>query len=264
MEFSPFPYTTNIRKEVRPSKNQILLVAGDTILSVALTMTGDVKAEILRARFDAFLDAVSGYKQVYMIAGNHEAYSYGDVATNKEIIVKYLEKRKITNVRFLENERVPLSTKIDLLACTLWTSMGNRNQLVLSEVGRMMNDFRISDYKKRPFTTSDCADLHFASKDWLLGELSDTSKSYVVMTHHLPSFQSIDPYFKGDMMNNGYASDMDDVILANPHIRLWVHGHTHFNTDYKIGETRIVSNQRGYPGDSRGNWKGFAAKEIKI
>ena len=29
-------------------------------------------------------------------------------------------------------------------------------------------------------------------------------------------------------------------------MRLWIHGHTHFNVDYKIGQTRVVTNQRGY------------------
>ena len=29
-------------------------------------------------------------------------------------------------------------------------------------------------------------------------------------------------------------------------MELWIHGHTHFNVDYKIGQTRVITNQRGY------------------
>lgn len=35
--------------------------------------------------------------------------------------------------------------------------------------------------------------------------------------------------------------------IAGTKVALWVHGHTHYNVDYKLGATRIVSNQRGYP-----------------
>jgi len=265
LEFSRFP-VVETKKELAPSKKEILLVAGDTILSVALKdKRTDASARGLQKRFDEFLDAVTGFKEVYMIAGNHEAYSHGDVATNKAIITDYIASRNITNVRFLENERVPLTKKVDLLACTLWTSMGNRNPTILWDVGQMMNDFRVSNYKGRPFTTNDAADLFFESRQWLQSELIDTSKSYIVMTHHLPSFQSIDPHFKGDVMNYGYASDLDDLIYQNPHITHWIHGHTHYNVDYEIDHTRILANQRGYPPSTwsdeptRGNWKDFKA-----
>ena len=36
-------------------------------------------------------------------------------------------------------------------------------------------------------------------------------------------------------------------LIESTKIPLWIHGHTHFNVDYAIGSTRIVSNQRGYP-----------------
>lgn len=30
---------------------------------------------------------------------------------------------------------------------------------------------------------------------------------------------------------------------------LWIHGHTHHNVDYRIGPTRVLTNQRGYAPD---------------
>ena len=51
-------------------------------------------------------------------------------------------------------------------------------------------------------------------------------------------------------MNGGYHSDLSKFILDNPQILLWTHGHTHEVLDYKLGETRIVCNPRGYEGDT--------------
>ena len=42
-------------------------------------------------------------------------------------------------------------------------------------------------------------------------------------------------------------------------VPLWIHGHTHHNVDYKIGATRIYSNQRGYPEE---RLAGFAPEKI--
>jgi hypothetical protein len=47
-------------------------------------------------------------------------------------------------------------------------------------------------------------------------------------------------------MNGGYASDLSEDILDNENIRVWVHGHMHDPVDYKIGETRVLANPRGY------------------
>lgn len=255
LEFSRFP-VVETAKELNPSKDEIFLAAGDTVLSVALqTKRTDQSAKAVQWRFDEFLEAVSGFKDTYMVAGNHEAYSYGDVTTNKKLIQDYIDEKGITNVHFLENERVKLTKKTDLLACTLWTDMNKRDPVVLWDVGRMMNDFRVSHYNGNIFSTADAADLFDVSYKFLKEQLLDTSKSYVVMTHHCPSFESIDPLFKGDVMNYGYASDLDDFILQNQHITHWVHGHTHYNVDYKIGETRILGNMRGYPAQVGGDRK---------
>jgi hypothetical protein len=49
-------------------------------------------------------------------------------------------------------------------------------------------------------------------------------------------------------MNGGYASDLSELILDNPQIVLWTHGHMHDPSDYMVGSTRVVCNPRGYAG----------------
>jgi UDP-2,3-diacylglucosamine pyrophosphatase LpxH len=56
----------------------------------------------------------------------------------------------------------------------------------------------------------------------------------------------IPPQNAGDIINAAFASDLELLIRAS-RVSLWIHGHTHHNVDYKIGATRIYSNQRGYP-----------------
>jgi hypothetical protein len=62
-----------------------------------------------------------------------------------------------------------------------------------------------------------------------------------------PSFLSVNEKYKNDSVNNGaYASDLNDMILDNENIKVWIHGHMHDPVDYMIGNTRVISNPRGY------------------
>jgi len=75
----------------------------------------------------------------------------------------------------------------------------------------------------------------------------DSTKKYVIVGHHAPSKQSIKPRYRSDNLINGaYSSDLSEFILDHPQIKLWTHGHTHDIFDYKIGETRVLCNPRGY------------------
>ena len=56
-------------------------------------------------------------------------------------------------------------------------------------------------------------------------------------------------FYKDDFhMNGGYVSDLSNLILDNPQIKYWLHGHTHQQVDYMVGETRVMCNARGYAG----------------
>jgi hypothetical protein len=71
----------------------------------------------------------------------------------------------------------------------------------------------------------------------------------VVVGHHSPSTLSVHPRYSEDrLMNGAYHSDLSELILDHPQIRLWTHGHTHEDFDYHIGPTRVVCNPRGYVG----------------
>ena len=64
-------------------------------------------------------------------------------------------------------------------------------------------------------------------------------------------------------MNYYFASDLDNFILDNQNIKLWIHGHVHDPFDYKIGETRVVCNPLGYPRE-RISVKDYELKIVEV
>lgn len=52
------------------------------------------------------------------------------------------------------------------------------------------------------------------------------------------------------MLDAAYANRWED--LMGDGVPLWVHGHSHLAVDYEIAGTRVVSNPRGYPGETTG------------
>jgi Icc-related predicted phosphoesterase len=67
----------------------------------------------------------------------------------------------------------------------------------------------------------------------------------VVVTHHAPSIRSVHLGDRTDVSAAAFASDLEELILRH-RPQLWVHGHIHWASDYRIGATRVVCNPRGY------------------
>ena len=66
----------------------------------------------------------------------------------------------------------------------------------------------------------------------------------MVLTHHGPHRGSLVPRFAADWVSTAYLNELPDEFFAVP--RLWLHGHTHASSDYRVGPCRIVCNPRGY------------------
>ena len=72
-----------------------------------------------------------------------------------------------------------------------------------------------------------------------------TTAETVVITHHLPTEQSVDAHFVESEWNRFFVCDMSRVILERKP-RLWLHGHTHCSLDYRYEQTRVICNPFGY------------------
>ncbi|HEY0037870.1 MAG TPA: metallophosphoesterase [Longimicrobium sp.] len=184
---------------------------------------------------------------VVYVAGNHEFYRHAIPKLTEDLA----REAAGSNVRFLENEEAIIGGA-RFLGCTLWTDFDLFNERMRSAAAAQaaMNDFqliRVSP-KFRRFGPGDARTLHLRSVRWLHERLSvPFDGPTVVVTHHAPTAHSCAPARRSDPLNPAYASDLDWMMDGSA--ALWIHGHTHHCVDYSMGGTRIVSNQRGYPGE---------------
>lgn len=200
--------------------------------------------------YDFFYKECAKYDRVFYVLGNHEHYQGRFDRTHNE-----LKEILPANVRLLENDCEEYRGVL-FVGATLWTDCNNNNPLTIHILKYSMNDYRIIKnhyvnkdiyYKLTPEYTSS---VHRKSRDYIRFIANEKSHMpIVVITHHGPSFMSINEKYKHEMhMNGGYTSDLSELILDHENIRVWVHGHMHDAVDYVLGSTRVVSNPRGYVG----------------
>ena len=197
-----------------------------------------------------FEEECSKYREVIMVMGNHEHYGF-----NYQKTYAHIASQLPSNVTLLEDQ-THIIDDVVFVGATLWTDMNKMDALTMFHMKSAMNDYRqitmFNEVKKvyhRLDPERTVAD-HYRSKKFITDTVTaDPTKKYVVVTHHAPSKASIKPKYAGDhLMNGAYSSDLSELIMDNPQIKLWTHGHTHDPFDYMIGETRVVCNPRGYKG----------------
>ncbi len=207
------------------------------------------KAQTYRNFFQRVSDE---FEQVVYVAGNHEHY-HGKWSQTHDTLAN--ECAEYGNIAYLERG-VLVHKGVTFIGGTLWTDMNKGDPITMHAIRDMMNDFRVIRDDSRGYTPLKPSTVAMRHRDTLqyiktivAGKHED---KFVVVGHHAPSFQSVHPNYRGDtLMNGGYASDLSEFILDRPQIKLWTHGHMHESSDYMLGETRIVANPKGYPGEYR-------------
>lgn len=188
----------------------------------------------------------SMFKYVFIISGNHEYYSLTSQNTEtSDEWFKLVESeimniaKQFPNVIYLQNEifNIP-DTDICIYGTTLWS---NINPFYQSKILRQMSDYTLipnfSIGKTREIYNSNVEKL----QDVIL---QSTNKRFVVISHHLPSYELIDDKYKYCDLNSAFASSvnisMDNKIVA------WVAGHTHMPQE----KGKFHVNPIGYPGEN--------------
>ena len=140
---------------------------------------------------------------------------------------------------------------IHFVFATLWTDINKGNPIDVSGSG-VMNDYRhIMIYDDslesgvRYLTPYDTMKIHSDHREFISEKVQGHEK-VVVMTHHAPHMLSSGGHSTDKSSVFYCCTDLEDVILDNPQIKFWIAGHTHSKADYHIGDTRILSNPRGY------------------
>jgi len=198
--------------------------------------------------YDFFHYVVPKYKKVFMVMGNHEHYRGKFWKTKTE-----LEDMLPPNVTVMENQCEEYEGVL-FVGATLWTDMNKGDPLTLASMQNYMNDYKVITYhypehnlyhKMRP---ADTVKMHLESRRYIEETVqAHPDKTVVVITHMAPTHESINEKYKHEPISNGaYVSDLSNLILDNPNIKFWVHGHVHDPVDYTVGWCRVLCNPRGY------------------
>nr|WP_306235679.1 metallophosphoesterase [Bradyrhizobium sp. Bra64] len=234
--------------DARPAFD-VLVVAGDLIPRM------ERGVEWLRQRVTD--------KPVIYVAGNHEAYGC-DIDRTVE---KAKEAARGTNIFVLECDTTTIGG-VTFAGATMWTDFNlfGDPYRAMDVAGTRMNDFRkirISNYARR-FLPHHALARHLRARAFFETELrKPRSGPMVVVSHHAPI---PDPNFGAKQVALGdelsaeevlsaiYRSDLTALMIPSTPgsgdtlrpVDLWIHGHTHESVDLTVGQTRVISNAKGY------------------
>lgn len=201
-------------------------------------------------RFRDFLKRISNeFPHVVYVPGNHEFYHGYWYKSLKHLCD---ECSNFPNIYFLERG-IKVINDVTFIGATIWTDCNKGNPLTRNFLEEAMNDYRLIRNDKQDYgklRTIDTINRHNETVTYIKNKLAENvDNKVVVVGHHAPTSQSIHPrYVRDKEMNGGYSSDLSELILDNPQIKLWTHGHMHDPFDYMVGPTRILCNPRGYSG----------------
>lgn len=232
--------------DLRIQDADVLILAGDTDLG---------------SRGIAWVMANVRDIPVLYVLGNHEYYGH----SLPKLVTELREATQGSNISILENDKVIIDD-VEFLGCTLWTDFrlfGEDPKIAGIAVQQAMMDYRkirvSPGYSK--LRSIDTAMLNAKSVSWMKQQGTATAKKRVVITHHAPSRRSVPDRFQNDSISAGYASNLDELVV-NSGAKLWIHGHIHDPVDYLLGDTRVISNPRGYPGEVSVNFNDKLVIEI--
>ena len=263
---------------------EVLILSGDICTAKVFKKGGEQRKRVI----DFFKRVSFQFPQIVYVVGNHEHYDY-DIAKTYRTLKDQLTVWP--NIHILEKETWTLDD-VTFVGATLWTDMNKDDSLTKWHCGQKMNDFqliknsnrkthhknviyvknpdnsgtllkdangelvidRVDHYEKDSrFSVEDSIQDHDKAVDYIKIAVGDKSKKFVVCTHHAPTFESVAEWYKHDtLMNGAFASDLSDLIIERPQIKLWTHGHMHNMSNYWVGDTQVVCNPRGYIGYESG------------
>jgi predicted phosphodiesterase len=229
-------------------------------------------------------------KEIVITAGNHDYYSdhrSPDTKTTWEFERDNAPKVAADyGVHLLDGGYSSGVVEIDgvrFVGGTAWTDFQSypRGRFMYGEMMRMsrqMNDYRLikkgRGRSRDVFEPKDSIEDHKRFITWLTKELSKPfDGETVLVTHHALSEKSLMAGVAIKDLDWCYASNCEFLFHRhdaekNPNVLpdhvppvLAIHGHTHLNHDYVVGETRVLCNPRGYPDGHPYTWRPGGPRE---
>jgi Icc-related predicted phosphoesterase len=226
----------------------IAIMAGVDLVIVA----GDTCEGVLRA-FGHLRRIIPMHIPIVMVLGNHEFYRKfipDELALARSHAAAF-------NIHVLENDTVVIGG-VRFVGATLWTDyrvFGDANHAAaMNACASGMNDHRLIGWQKQPwlrFRPQEAAQLHYQSRTYLEGVLAApfAGGPTVAVCHHAVHWESVHPRFRSDPATAAFVSDLS-ALIERYQPTLWVHGHVHNSSDYRVGGTRILCNPHGYANEN--------------
>ena len=210
---------------------------------------------------------------VIMVAGNHEYDAMDlDEAHNRlsevceRLGITLLEKQtlmlkggsgeQLTGFLGLPSTALLEAPPIRLIATTLWSDfdlIAVREKNTTGLYREREKAFRAANFYLEKMAARQNGELFLAQQmrersldcqAWLRDALAKPfDGKTIVVTHFAPSAKSQDPRFAMGPSTAGFCNALDDLL---PSADLWLHGHLHCPSDYRVGKCRVVANPRGY------------------
>jgi Icc-related predicted phosphoesterase len=241
----------------------VLILAGDIVVANYLRKdrTDKSSTKLKKHMSNLKTNLFDKYGRVLYVLGNHEHYNGIYKNTLKTLRNGLDDLGLIEKVTLLEDDHTVIDG-VPFIGATLWTDFfkGDPSAMYIAERG--MNDFHVigsmdvddmtyfNRYQSRAISPSFVLDVHKKSLEYI-DYITNfyKAKDCVVITHHAPTYKSLNSKHSGNSLDAAYASDLSEFILDHGNIKYWIHGHCHMNTDYFVGGCSILSNQRGYKGE---------------
>ncbi len=204
-----------------------------------LILAGDIMPIGSENEHVEFLDYLSNHwEQVYWLPGNHEYFG-----VDIKPYTRFLDHPVRHNITMVNN-MVLTFEKVRIILTTLWSKISPMNTWAVEQG---VNDFHKIKYDGAPLRAATFNALHAESRRLLeIFYKVDFDGKTVVVTHHVPTLMHYPKQYVGSAINEAFAVEMqDDILEKSP--AAWIYGHHHQNVpEFKIGNTRMLSNQLGY------------------
>jgi len=184
-----------------------------------LLLAGDIGNPFQDSYKNFLADVSTKFRQIYMVAGNHEYYSKTSTMAQTEEQIKSVCP---ANVHFLQNESMEIpNSNIHVFGTTMWTH-------IPEEYAYLIQCY-ISDYRCIPgFSAARCNDLNATANSALNSTLKDhPDRKYILLCHHVPSSSLLTQNICEHRTFLDYAYSSDIECIHDPRIKAVVYGHTH-------------------------------------
>jgi Calcineurin-like phosphoesterase len=239
----------------------ILMIPGDVIPAALLHPKSPVHAEMIDRTNQVFERGLKSFDHVVYTMGNHE-HDYGVINYSKDILEKYINNHP--NLHMLEKEKVIIKN-LPVFGGVFWTDFYDGNPLAMMAAQSAMPEYKmVSKHDSNGMSIVTPEDIYREHIETIenLNLFLDYHRNQpvAVMSHHLPSYKSVNSKFRAakfEALNTSFYSNLDYIMEENDNIILWAHGHTHDNCEYKINKTDVYCNPRGYSDQNKHFNPGF-------